>query len=177
MGFLASIKQVGKGLVYIEPMSPVDPGFGGGRPGGGDPGYDRPNWGGGRPDNELPEGPVDPGFGGGIGAGGDPGYDRPSWGSGRPDNTLPGGGGARPTPPIVVPYPPEIQPPPEKPIVVPKPKLPPGSLIAVPLPSHVPVPAPTTPVTPGSVPYVVWGGPGTDSKLVYLTPPETAAPK
>jgi hypothetical protein len=65
-------------------FSPVDPGFGGGRPGGVDPGYGRPGGGHpsqpifhpGHPDHGLPSQP------------GHPGNQLP-WAPGNPDNSLP----------------------------------------------------------------------------------------
>jgi len=85
---IAYIRPLGEsGLYHIHVVDQVDPGFGGGRPGGVDPGYGqgagmRPDQGlpgsGGRPDNSLPGGGAHPG-------------NRPpgSGGGGIPDNELP----------------------------------------------------------------------------------------
>jgi hypothetical protein len=155
-GFLANIRPFGStGLYMVEPLSPTDPGFG--HPGGGvDPGYGQGTFphpghglpGYGRPDNDLP------------------------WGGGRPDNTLPGYGHPGNRPPINIPPPEGVVTPP---IVLPeRPTLPPGSGVVVPVPEGVAVPSPTV---PGTKPYILWYGPGTDSSVVYLAPPEVAAPK
>jgi hypothetical protein len=107
-GFLAVVKQVANGLVYIEPLSgAVDPGFGAGapptdpdygmgtfpHPGHGLPGY-------GRPDQDLPWAPARPGQG------------LPGSG-GHPGNALPIAP-VRPSPPIVLPpittWPPHLPP-------------------------------------------------------------------
>jgi hypothetical protein len=156
-GFLAAVKQLGNGLVYIEPLSATDPGYGHGggsvdpdygfgtlpHPGHGLPGY-------GRPDNSLPWAPVRPGQG------------LPSYG--RPDNSLP------------IPPPAGVATPP---IVIPAPSLPAGSGVVVPVPEGVNVPTPTgTPPAPGTKPHILWFGPGTQSSIVYVTPSTPApAPK
>jgi hypothetical protein len=154
--------MMANGLAYIQPLSPTDPGFG--VPGGPtDPGYGIPDW-----------GPADPGFGNRPPV--DPGYGRPGWSPADP-----GYGQGHPRPPHVghplpVPPPAGVVTPP---IVLPeRPQLPAGSGIVVPLPEGVAVPTPTTPVPPGSKPFILWYGPGTKSVLVHL-PPSTpeAQPK
>jgi hypothetical protein len=150
-GFLAAFHQIGPGVVYIQPLSPTDPGYGQGHP-------DH------RPDNSLPEwgGPVDPGYGQGGFQPIDPGYGQ---GHPRPPHV---------SPPINIPPPEGVVSPP---IVIPRPTLPPGSGVVVPLPADANVPAPTGATPPGSKPYVLWYGPGTESTVVYLQPAEVAAPK
>jgi hypothetical protein len=151
----------------------VDPGFGVRPPT--DPGYGRPGFAPGRPDNTLP------GMGGPV----DPGYGRPDWGSGRPGNELPVPP-VKPSPPITLPpgvWPPQLPPtvdntlpPPDqgKPIVIPPdpsvgienpiviPFLPPGSALLIALPEAAPkagAPANTKPailVQPGKKPVLVY---------------------
>lgn len=80
-------------------FSPVDPGFGN-RPGGADPGYDRPIHHPGHPDHGLPSRPDH--------IGGRP----PGSAGGRPDNSLPWSPG---NPDQSLPVPPGINPPPVPP--------------------------------------------------------------
>lgn len=190
MGFLAVVKSVGAGgLVYIEPVSATDPGYGGGNvpvdPGYGQggffphPGHGLPG-GGGHPDHDLPWGPGHPG-------------NRPpgSWG-GRPDQSLPIAP-VRPSPPIVLPpvstWPPQVPnlpdntlPPghghPSQPIVIPPdpsigieapiylPQLPAGTALLIALTgANVPLPKD---VPPGNKPAILYQGAGTKPVLVYV---------
>ena len=154
MKFLATVKAVGGDLYFIESVSrETDPGYGQGHP--------RPD----RPDNALPgfghpdaglpgwEAPTDPGYG--------QGHPRPPGHAGHPLPVPPPEGVV--TPPISLPE---------------RPHLPAGSGVVVPLPEGVALPTPTTPVPPGSKPFVLWYGPGTQSVVVHL-PPSTpsATPK
>jgi hypothetical protein len=148
MRFLATITPVGGNLFVVDQVSrPTDPGYGNDLPV--DPGYGRPGW-----------SPVDPGFGHGF-VPVDPGYGQ---GHPRPDRP----GNALPVPPptgVVTP-----------PIVLPeRPHLPAGAGVVVPLPEGVNVPTPTTPQAPGTKPYILWYGPGTQSSVVYLPPSQDAA--
>jgi len=150
MKTLIRLTPVGGDVFLAEDLSmPVDPGFGGGRPGGVDPGYGRPTF---------------PHPGQGL-----PGYGHPDQGlpgHGHPDNGLPIAP-VRPSPPIVLPpittWPPQLPPnvdnslPPEYnrpdlPIVIP-----PDPSIGIELPIVLP---------PGSLSYGL---------LIVLTP--TAMPK
>jgi hypothetical protein len=162
--FLARVRQLSNGLVYVDPVSTTDPGYG--RPGGGwapaDPGYGRPGFGAGHPDAGLPWGPGHP----------DAGL---PWAPGHPDAGLPGSGGhpgnALPVPPpegVVTP-----------PIYLPsRPQLPAGAGIVVPLPEGAGAPAPKDGTPADYKPFVLWYGPGTQSEVVYQ-PASTpaAAPK
>ena len=152
--FLATIRPVGKsGLFIVEPVGATDPGFGGGIGAPIDPGFGRPGGG---------WSPTDPGFGNKPPT--DPGYGHPGIGAGHPGNALP----VPPPEGVVTP-----------PINLPeRPHLLAGAGIVVPLPPGASVPAPKTPPAPGTVPYILWFGPGTASSVVYL-PPSTpaAAPK
>jgi hypothetical protein len=149
--FLATIRPVGKsGLFIVEPVGATDPGFGGGKPPT-DPDYGHPGGG---------WSPTDPGFGAGKPPT-DPGYGHPGIGAGHPSNPLP-----VPPPEGVV----------SPPIVLPeRPHLLAGAGLVVPLPAGASVPAPKTPPAPGTVPYILWFGPGTASSVVYLPP--ASAPK
>lgn len=147
--FLARVRPLSDGLVYIDPVSTTDPGFGNRPPV--DPGYGRPGGG---------WSPVDPGFGNRPPV--DPGYGHP---------TFPHPGNPLPVPPVdgvVTP-----------PIVLPdRPQLPAGAGIVVPLPEGTAVPAPKEgepAPPPGTKPYVLWYGPGTQPSVVHLSP--AAAPK
>jgi hypothetical protein len=68
---LAYMHQLGGGFVYIAPVSAIDPGFGGGRPGGVDPGFglpglihpSQPIFHPGHPDHGLPSSPGHPSAG------------------------------------------------------------------------------------------------------------------
>lgn len=175
-GFLAAVHAMGNGLVYVQPLSRTDPGFGGGIGAPGDPGYghpEGPGWG----------GPVDPGWGNDSPV--DPGYGRPGWGPADPGfgnrpPTDPGygrpGGGHRPGNALPVPPPEGVVSPP---IYLPtRPHLPAGAGVVVPLPEGASVPTPTEATPPGTTPHILWYGPGTQPSVVYL-PPATpaAAPK
>jgi hypothetical protein len=168
-GFLAAVKQLGNGLVYIEPLSSTDPGYG--VPGGPHPDQGLP-WGpghpdqglpsGGRPDNSLPWGPGHPS----QGLPWTPGHPStgPIYGGGRPDQGLP----VPPPAGVVTP-----------PIVLPgRPNLPTGSGVVVPFPAGAPAPAPKAGTDPSHKPFILWYGPGTQSQVVFL-PPSTpeASPK
>jgi hypothetical protein len=168
-GFLAAVHQVGHGLIYIQPLSPTDPGFGVGGPPV-DPGYGRLEWGE-RPDQGLP------GFGHPDNT--LPGYGHPDQGLpgyGHPGNRPPGSYPGRPDQGLPIPPPAGVVTPP---IVLPeRPHLPEGAGVVVPLPEGVNVPTPTFPTQPGTKPFILWFGPGTQSTVVYLMPstPE-ATPK
>jgi hypothetical protein len=170
--FLATIHPMGgAGMYMITPLSGVDPGFGQG--GGVDPGYGHPGGGWNPTDPGFGQGrpPTDPGFG--IGSGLYPSHGLPGSGN-YPSHGLPGGGQV--TPPIVVPPPPGVAVNP--PINIPRPQLPAGSLVAVPLPEGAtPKQTPPPGSPPGAKPYVVWGGPGTDSVVAWLAPPAPGQPK
>jgi hypothetical protein len=81
-------RQVGPSMVFLAPLEgPVDPGFGGGRPGGVDPGYGIPGIGAGMPGHDLPGTGGHPWLPGQIG-GGYPSHGLPGQG-GIPGNELP----------------------------------------------------------------------------------------
>jgi len=62
------------------------------------------------------------------------------------------------------------------PIVLPeRPQLPEGAGVVVPLPEGIALPTPTSPAPPGSKPFILWYGPGTQSTVVYLPPSKPAA--
>ena len=156
--FLAIVRPVGAGgLVLIEPVSAIDPGFGA------------------RP-------PVDPDYG--FGTFPHPGHGLPGFGHpdqglpgyGHPDQGLPGYG--HPSHPLPVPPPEGVVSPP---ITLPeRPHLPAGSGIVVPFPAGVARPEPKgdepTPA-PDAEPYILWFGPGTKSSVIWVVPAIHAGPK
>jgi hypothetical protein len=173
--FLARITPVGGDIVLVEQLQrPVDPGYGGGRPGGVDPGFDIPTFphpghplppSGGRPDQGLPVPPVRPSPPITLPPGMWPPQLPP--GTNLPDNSLPD-----PDQPIFIPPDPSIGI--EQPIVIPK--LPAGTALLISL-ANVNVPAPTS-VPPGAKPAILVQS-GKKPVLVYVSAaqPGGAQPK
>jgi len=159
--------------IFIDPgfgnRPPVDPGYGGGRvrpdrPDNSLPG--RPS----RPDNSLPGSGARPDQGlPGEQPGVDNGLPRPP---GHPDNGLPPGLGNGNFPIFLPPgsVGPGV---PTLPIFLPT-YLPPGSCLVIPVTgAHVPAPKEEAPA--GTVPAVLWYGPGTAPTVAYVKQPAAPA--
>jgi hypothetical protein len=179
---VARITFLGSNLYLIEQLTrPTDPGYGQGGSGN-YPGNRPPGSWGGRPDQDLPGfGHPDqglPGFGHpdqGLPGYGHPDQGLPGMGGNYPSQGLPGSGG-RPDQGLPVPPPEGVATPP---INLPqRPQLPPGSGVVVPLPEGIALPTPQDgeqAPAPGTKPYVLWFGPGTQSSVVHLKPSSGSA--